>query len=110
MLVFFLVQAGKGQEVEWQEVEWQEPGLRRLNGRRFMIDVSMMIQLDEVWNVFFSFKGGGGVQGEFFGRINIKLWAPQVALFMRETFGEVPGLRRPIGSGPHPTHIYGSWK
>ena len=36
MLVFFLVQAGKGQEVEWQEVEWQEPGLRRLNGRRFM--------------------------------------------------------------------------
>ena len=38
MLVFFLVQAGKGQEVEWQEVEWQEPGVRRLNGRRFMIE------------------------------------------------------------------------
>ena len=67
----------------------------------------MIIQLDEVWNVFFSFKGGGGgVQGEFFGRINTMLWAPQVALFMRETFGEVPGLWRPIGSGPHPTHIW----
>ena len=65
----------------------------------------MIIQLDEVWNVFFSFKGGG-VQGEFFGRINITLWALQVALFMRETFGEVPGPWCPIGSGPHPTQIW----
>ena len=63
----------------------------------------MIIQLDEVWNVFFSFKGGG-VQGEFFGRINTMLWAPQVALFMRETFGEVPGLRAPnwLRATPNP--------
>ena len=65
----------------------------------------MIIQLDEVWNVFFSFKGGGGVQGEFFGRINTMLWAPQVALFMRETL-KFRDFARPIGSGPHPTHIW----
>ena len=34
------------------------------------------------------------------------LWAPQVPLVMRETFGEVPGLRRPIGSGPRPAQIW----
>ena len=32
------------------------------------------------------------------------LWAPQVALFMRETFGEVPGLRAPnwLRATPNP--------
>ena len=50
--------------------------------------------------------GGGGVKGTFFGRINFVLWAPQVPLVMRETFGEVPGLRRPIGSGPRPAQIW----
>ena len=34
------------------------------------------------------------------------LYAPQVPLVMRETFGEVPGLRRPIGSGPRPAQIW----
>ena len=33
------------------------------------------------------------------------LWALQVPLVMRETFSEVPGLRRPIGSGPRPAQI-----
>ena len=27
----------------------------------------MIIQLDEVWNVFFSFKGGGGSKANFLG-------------------------------------------
>ena len=34
------------------------------------------------------------------------LLAPQVLLFMRETCGEVTGLRRPIGSGPRPAQIW----
>ena len=34
------------------------------------------------------------------------LWAPQVPLVMRETSGEVPGLRRPIGSRPRPAQIW----
>ena len=50
---------------------------------------------------------GGGVKGNFFGRINFMLWA-QVLSFMRETCGEVTGLRRPIGSKPPPK--YGSRK
>ena len=34
------------------------------------------------------------------------LWALQVPLYMIETFGEVPRLRRPIGSGPRPAQIW----
>ena len=34
------------------------------------------------------------------------LYAPQVPLVMRETFGEVPGLQRLIGSGPGPAQIW----
>ena len=37
----------------------------------------------------------GGVQGKFFWRIRFELWAPQVPLIIRETFGEVLGPRRP---------------
>ena len=40
-----------------------------------------------------------------FGRINFMLWA-QVLSFMRETCGEVRGLRRPIGYGPRPAQIW----
>ena len=34
------------------------------------------------------------------------LWASQVLSFMRETCGEVTGLRRPIGSKPRPAQIW----
>ena len=50
---------------------------------------------------------GGGVQGNIFGRISFKLWAPQVPLMIGETFGEVPGPRRPTVSEPRPTQKLG---
>ena len=42
----------------------------------------------------------GGVQGNIFGMISFELWAPQVPLMTRGTFGEVPGPRHPTVSEP----------
>ena len=39
--------------------------------------------------------GGGGIQGKFFWSSRFELWAPQVPLIIRETFGEILGPRRP---------------
>ena len=50
---------------------------------------------------------GGGVQGNIFGRISFELWAPQVPLMTGETFGEVPGPRRPTVSEPRPAQKLG---
>ena len=49
----------------------------------------------------------GGVQGNIFGRISFELWAPQVPLMIGETFGEVPGPRRPTVSEPRPAQKLG---
>ena len=51
--------------------------------------------------------GGGGVQGNIFGRISFELWALQVPLMIGETFGEVPGPRRPTVSEPRPAQKLG---
>ena len=52
-------------------------------------------------------KGGGGVQGKFFWSSRFELWAPQVPLIIRETFGEILGPRRPTVSEPHPAQKLG---
>ena len=59
--------------------------------------------------VRYNFKGGGGggVQGNIFGRISFELWALQVPLMIGETFGEVPGPRRPTVSEPGPAQKLG---
>ena len=51
---------------------------------------------------------GGGVQGNIFGRISFELWALQVPLVIGETFGEVPGPRRPTVSEPRPAQKLGT--
>ena len=51
--------------------------------------------------------GGGGVQGKFFWSSKFELWAPQVPLIMRETFGELLGPRRPTVSEPCPAQKLG---
>ena len=45
---------------------------------------------------------GGGVQGNIFGRISFELWA-----MIGDTFGEVPGPRRPTVSEPRPAQKLG---
>ena len=54
------------------------------------------------------FLRGGGVQGNIFGRISFELWALQVPLVIGETFGEVPGPRRPTVSEPRPAQKLGA--
>ena len=51
--------------------------------------------------------GGGGVQGKFFWSSRFELWAPQVPLIVRETFGEILGPRRPTVSEPRPAQKLG---
>ena len=51
--------------------------------------------------------GGGGVQGNFFWSSRFELWAPQVPLIIRETFGEILGPRRATVSEPRPAHKLG---
>ena len=55
----------------------------------------------------FIFLRGGRVQGTFFWRIRFELWAPQVPLIIRETFGEVLGPRRPTVSELRPAQKLG---
>ena len=51
--------------------------------------------------------GGGGIQGKFFWSSRLELWAPQVPLIVRETFGEILGPRRPTVSEPRPAQKLG---
>ena len=57
--------------------------------------------------VFKFLRGGRGVQGNIFGRISFELWALQVPLMIGETFGKVPGPRRPTVSEPRPAQKLG---
>ena len=49
----------------------------------------------------------GGVQGKFFWSSRFELWAPQVPLIIRETFGEILGPRRPTVFEPRPAQKLG---
>ena len=49
----------------------------------------------------------GGIQGKFFWSSRFELWAPQVPLIVRETFGEILGPRRPTVSEPRPAQKLG---
>ena len=51
--------------------------------------------------------GGGGVQGKFFWSSRFELWAPQVPLIIRKTFGEILGPRGPTVSEPRPAQKLG---
>ena len=59
---------------------------------------------DSISSVLFK---GGGVQGKFFWSSRFELWAPQVPLIIRETFGEILGPRRPTVSEPSPAQKLG---
>ena len=47
------------------------------------------------------------VHGKFFWSSRFELWAPQVPLIIRETFGEILGPRRPTVSEPRPAQKLG---
>ena len=49
----------------------------------------------------------GGIQGNFFWSSRFELWAPQVHIIIRETFGEILGPRRPTVSEPRPAQKLG---
>ena len=49
----------------------------------------------------------GGIQGNFFWGSRFELWAQQVPLIIRETFGEILGSRRPTVSEPRPAQKLG---
>ena len=47
------------------------------------------------------------VHGKLFWSSRFELWAPQVPLIIRETFGEILGPRRPTISEPRPAQKLG---
>ena len=51
--------------------------------------------------------GGGGGPRQIFWSSRFELLAPQVPLIIRETFGEIPGPRRPTVSEPRPAQKLG---
>ena len=70
-------------------------------------DLASMLFLEGMFYTVSTLKGGGGVQGKFFWSSRFELWAPQVPLIIRETFGEILGPQRPTVSEPHPAQKLG---